>query len=61
MGAAAGTAVICVALREVPVKSSLLDVLTAVNRSGRGFIVTDNDGVVDSSGETQFLRLGDID
>lgn len=33
----------------------------AVNRSGRGFIVTDNDGVVDSSGETQFLRLGEID
>ncbi|MGQ0593522.1 MAG: esterase-like activity of phytase family protein [Gammaproteobacteria bacterium] len=33
----------------------------AVNRSGRGFIVTDNDGVVDSSGETQFLRLGAID
>ncbi len=33
----------------------------AVNRSGRGFIVTDNDGVVDSNGETQFLRLGAID
>lgn len=33
----------------------------AVNRSGRGFIVTDNDGVVDSTGETQFLRLGEID
>ncbi len=33
----------------------------AVNRSGHAFIVTDNDGVVDSSGETQFLRLGGID
>ncbi|MGH9892536.1 MAG: esterase-like activity of phytase family protein, partial [bacterium] len=33
----------------------------AVNRSGRGFIVTDNDGVVDSSGETQFLSLGESD
>ncbi len=33
----------------------------AVNRSGRGFIVPDNVGVVDSSGETQFLRLGAID
>ncbi len=33
----------------------------AVDRSGRGFIVTDNDGVNDSSGETQFLRLGRID
>ena len=33
----------------------------AVSRSGRGFIDTDNDGVVDSSGETQFLRLGEID
>ncbi len=33
----------------------------AVNRSGHGFIVTDNDGVVDASGETQFLRLGEID
>ena len=33
----------------------------AVNRNGKAFIVTDNDGVDDSSGETQFLRLGTID
>jgi len=33
----------------------------AVNRNGQAFIVTDNDGVVDSSGETQFLRLGNVD
>ncbi|MGH8473906.1 MAG: esterase-like activity of phytase family protein, partial [Gammaproteobacteria bacterium] len=33
----------------------------AVNKKGRAFIVTDNDGVGDSSGETQFLRLGKID
>jgi len=33
----------------------------AVNRNGQAFIVTDNDGVDDSSGETQFLRLGTID
>jgi hypothetical protein len=30
----------------------------AVTRDGRSFAVTDNDGVDDSSGETQFLRLG---
>lgn len=32
----------------------------AVTSNGDAFIVTDNDGVDDSSGETQFLRLGDI-
>jgi len=33
----------------------------AVDRDGRAYIITDNDGVIDSSGETQFLRLGKID
>jgi hypothetical protein len=30
----------------------------AVDRAGDAYIVTDNDGVDDSSGETQFIRLG---
>ena len=30
----------------------------AVARDGRVFVVTDNDGVEDWSGETSFLRLG---
>ena len=30
----------------------------AVDAGGNGFAVTDNDGVDDASGETQFLRLG---
>lgn len=32
----------------------------AVLANGEAIIVTDNDGVDDSSGETQFIRLGDI-
>lgn len=32
----------------------------AVTRSGETFVVTDNDGVDDWSGETSFLRLGNI-
>jgi len=32
----------------------------AVARDGETFIVTDNDGVDDSNGETQFLRLGPV-
>jgi hypothetical protein len=28
--------------------------------TGDGYIVTDNDGVDDSSGETQFINLGPI-
>ena len=30
----------------------------AVDAAGRAFIATDNDGVNDSSGETQFINLG---
>ncbi|MBL8584518.1 MAG: esterase-like activity of phytase family protein [Rhizobiaceae bacterium] len=33
----------------------------AIDAAGEGFVVTDNDGVSDSSGETLFLRLGAID
>ncbi|WP_054698520.1 hypothetical protein [Desulfosarcina cetonica] len=33
----------------------------AITDSGRTFVVTDNDGVDDWSGETWFLRLGDVD
>ncbi len=32
----------------------------AVDRQGRLFVVTDNDGVEDASGETRFMRLGTI-
>jgi hypothetical protein len=32
----------------------------ALDRDGNLFVVTDNDGVDDSSGETQFLALGKI-
>jgi hypothetical protein len=32
----------------------------AIDRNGEAFVVTDNDGVDDSSGETLFLRLGNI-
>ena len=32
----------------------------AIDAAGNAFVVTDNDGVDDSSGETQFLRLGSI-
>jgi hypothetical protein len=32
----------------------------AVDAAGNAFVVTDNDGVDDSSGETLFLRLGNI-
>ena len=34
---------------------------TAISRSGKVYLVTDNDGVDDWSGETLFLRLGDVD
>jgi hypothetical protein len=34
---------------------------TAITRKGEVFVVTDNDGVEDWSGETSFLALGDID
>ncbi|MNY76871.1 hypothetical protein D3C86_2165930 [compost metagenome] len=30
----------------------------AIDAAGDAYIVTDNDGVDDSSGETQFLKLG---
>ncbi|OQM74016.1 esterase-like activity of phytase family protein [Manganibacter manganicus] len=33
----------------------------AIDASGDAYVVTDNDGVDDSSGETLFLRLGSID
>jgi hypothetical protein len=33
----------------------------AIDSSGEAFVVTDNDGVDDSSGETLFIRLGNID
>ena len=32
----------------------------AIDKDGNAFVVTDNDGVDDSSGETLFLRLGSI-
>ena len=32
----------------------------AIDRNGEAFVVTDNDGVDNSSGETLFLRLGNI-
>ncbi|MBB3104218.1 esterase-like activity of phytase family protein [Azomonas macrocytogenes] len=32
----------------------------AVDQTGQLFVVTDNDGVEDSSGETRFMRLGNI-
>jgi hypothetical protein len=32
----------------------------AVDAAGEAFIITDNDGVDDSSGETQFIRLGKL-
>ncbi len=32
----------------------------AIDKNGEAFVVTDNDGVDDSSGETLFLRLGNI-
>ena len=31
-----------------------------IDKDGQAFVVTDNDGVADSSGETLFLRLGNI-
>jgi hypothetical protein len=31
-----------------------------IDKSGEAFVVTDNDGVADSSGETLFLRLGNV-
>jgi hypothetical protein len=31
-----------------------------VDKNGEAFVVTDNDGVADSSGETLFLRLGNV-
>jgi hypothetical protein len=33
---------------------------TAVDTLGRLFVVTDNDGVEDASGETRFMRLGNV-
>ena len=33
----------------------------AIDKNGEAFVVTDNDGVDDSSGETLFLRLGNIE
>jgi alkaline phosphatase len=32
----------------------------AIDKNGDAYAVTDNDGVDDSSGETLFLRLGNI-
>ena len=32
----------------------------AIDAAGEAFIITDNDGVDDSSGETQFIRLGKL-
>lgn len=32
----------------------------AVDKQGRLFVVTDNDGVEDASGETRFMRLGTV-
>lgn len=31
-----------------------------IDKNGEAFVVTDNDGVADSSGETLFLRLGNV-
>ncbi len=33
----------------------------AVDAAGDAFVITDNDGVDDHSGETQFLGLGKLD
>jgi alkaline phosphatase len=33
----------------------------AVDKNGEAYVITDNDGVADSSGETLFIRLGNID
>ncbi|MND02876.1 hypothetical protein D3C83_224320 [compost metagenome] len=32
----------------------------AIDAAGNAFVITDNDGVDDHSGETQFLRLGKL-
>ena len=32
----------------------------ALTKAGNVFVVTDNDGVDDASGETRFLRLGNL-
>ncbi len=32
----------------------------AIDKSGEAFVITDNDGVDDPSGETQFIRLGKL-
>ena len=34
---------------------------TAITADGQVYVITDNDGVDDWSGETLFLRLGDVD
>ena len=34
---------------------------TAIDKDGTVYVVTDNDGVDDWSGETWFLRLGNVD
>jgi hypothetical protein len=31
-----------------------------IDKNGDAFVVTDNDGVDDSSGETLFIRLGNV-
>ncbi len=33
----------------------------AIDADGNAFVITDNDGVDDHSGETQFLSLGKLD
>ena len=33
----------------------------AIDKDGNAFVITDNDGVDDHSGETQFLPLGRLD
>ena len=33
---------------------------TALTANGKVYVVTDNDGVDDASGETRFLRLGKL-
>ena len=32
----------------------------AIDAAGKGWVVTDNDGVDDSSGETLFWSIGDV-
>ena len=32
-----------------------------IDTTGNAYVITDNDGVDDSSGETLFIRLGNID